>query len=62
MSNNKTVTENIDTLEDLLNWFESEEITVEEAIKKYEKAVELSRVLDRQLKEAKNKIQIIKQS
>ena len=47
--------------EALLAWFESEEITVEEALKKYEQALKLSQELETQLKDAKNQVEIIKQ-
>lgn len=62
MSNKKldTVAEKVEKLEALLRWFESEEITVEEAMKKYEQALELSRDLEVQLKEAKNQVEVIK--
>lgn len=59
-ANLTTVSEKLEKLEALLAWFESEEITVEEALTKYEEALELSRELETQLKNAKNQVEIIK--
>lgn len=56
----KTIVDNINELESLLSWFESEEITVEESLEKYEQALQLSKELESQLKEAKNKVEVIK--
>ncbi len=62
MSENKqTIAEKMEQLEALLSWFESEEITVEEALKKYETALKLSQELEAQLKHAKNQVEVIKQ-
>lgn len=55
-----TIAEKMQQLEELLQWFESEEITVEEAVEKYEKALKLSKELEAQLKEAKNQVEVIK--
>lgn len=61
MSENKsTIAQQMEELESLLEWFESEELTVEEAMQKYEQALELSRALEVQLKDAKNQVEIIK--
>lgn len=57
---NSTTHQKIEELEALLRWFESEEITVEEAINKYEKALKLSQDLEEQLKNAKNQVEVIK--
>lgn len=56
----KSISENITELEELLAWFESEEITVEESLEKYEAAIKLSKELDRQLEQAKNQVEVIK--
>lgn len=55
-----TTSEKIEKLEELLTWFESEEITIEEALVKYEEALQLSKELEAQLKDAKNQVEIIK--
>lgn len=59
-SKQATVSDNLTRLEELLTWFESEEITVEEALEKYEEALRLSQQLEEQLKTAKNQVEIIK--
>jgi exodeoxyribonuclease VII small subunit len=55
-----TIAEKMEELEALLTWFESEEITVEESLKKYEQALALSNDLEQQLGSAKNHIEVIK--
>lgn len=55
-----TIAEKMEQLEALLQWFETEEITVEEAIKKYEEALKLSQELSAELKNAKNQVEVIK--
>ena len=57
---NATISEKIEKLEALLVWFESEEITVETALEKYEEALKLSKELEVQLKNAKNQVEVIK--
>ena len=59
-TNPKTVSEKLEALEALLAWFESEEITVEEALVKYEEALTLSKELEAQLQNAKNQVEVIK--
>ncbi len=59
-TNPKTVSEKLEKLEALLAWFESEEITVEEALTKYEEALILSKELEAQLQNVKNQVEIIK--
>ena len=56
----QSIAENLERLEELLAWFESEEITVEEAIEKYEEALQLSKQLEKQLITAKNQVEVIK--
>lgn len=56
-----SISENMKKLEAVLSWFESENITIEEALQKYEEAQQLSKTLELQLKQSKNKIEVIKQ-
>ena len=61
MSNNQlTIQQLTDQLEELLAWFESEEITVEESVKKYEIATKISAEIEERLATAKNQITVIK--
>lgn len=57
---NETVAAKLQKLEALLEWFESDEVTVEEALSKYEEALNLSKELEMQLKNAKNQVEVIK--
>ena len=57
---NETIAIKLQKLEALLEWFESDEITVEEALVKYEEALSLSEELKVQLQNAKNQVEVIK--
>lgn len=57
----QTIAEKIERLELILAWFESEEITVEEAMEKYEQALGLAKELEDDLVAAKNKVEVINQ-
>lgn len=58
--NKKSVEEKIQELEDLLTWFESNEVTVESALNKYERAGQIASELEIELNMAKNKVEVIK--
>lgn len=62
MSKEKTIAEKIEQLEAILAWFESEEITVEEAIEKYEQALQLANALEDGLAAAKHQVEVIKKN
>ncbi len=47
-------------LDDLIAWFDQENIDVDEAILKYEQAIKLTKELEKYLKSAENKIKKIK--
>ena len=57
----ETVADKLEELESLLTWFESEEITVEESLQKYEEALKLSKEIEDLLEKAKNSVEIIMQ-
>lgn len=46
-------------LEELINWFESDEVELEVAVKKYEQALALCKELEDHLKTAKNEVEVI---
>jgi exodeoxyribonuclease VII small subunit len=46
-------------LADLINWFESDDVNLDEAIVKYEQAIELLGQMENYLKTAENKIKKI---
>ena len=56
----KTIAKKLEELEALLAWFESDEVTVELALEKYEKALTLAKELEEQLESAKNQVEVIK--
>lgn len=56
----KTIAQNLEQLEALLQWFESDDVTVEVALEKYKQAADLAKVLEVQLSHAKNQVEIIK--
>lgn len=56
---NHTFKQKMAQLEELLAWFESDQVTLEAAVEKYEQALALSKELEEELKLAKNKIEII---
>ena len=56
----ETVAEKLEKLESLLTWFESEEITVEESLQKYEEALQHAKEVEELLEKAKNNVEIIK--
>jgi exodeoxyribonuclease VII small subunit len=60
-SKKETVSEKLEKLEALLAWFESEEITIEESIAKYEEALQLAKDVEDQIEQAKNQVEVIKQ-
>jgi len=57
---NEMIATKLEKLEALLAWFESDEVTVEDALKKYEEALVLSQELEVQLLDAKNQVEVIK--
>lgn len=58
--NKKTIQDMTDELEQLLAWFESDDVTVEHAVEKYKAATELTAAIEERLKTAKNEIKLIK--
>ena len=59
-TNKKSVEAKIDELEQLLDWFESNEVTVDSALEKYERAGQITSELEDELKKAKNQVEVIK--
>lgn len=60
-TNKKSVEAKIDELEQLLDWFESNEVTVDSALEKYERAGQITSELEDELKKAKNQVEVIKE-
>jgi exodeoxyribonuclease VII small subunit len=60
--NNVTIQDNMRTLDELLQWFESDDFSLEASIEKFKEAEALAKVIDTQLTEIKNDITVLKQS
>ncbi len=59
-ANKKSIEDKIKELEELLTWFESDDVTVELAIDKYELASKIASELETELEKAKNQVEVIK--
>ncbi len=57
--NSVSLAEKLEKLEAILSWFESEEITIEASLEKYEEALTLSKEVETTLLAAKNKVEIL---
>ena len=56
---NKSISEKMKELEEMTDWFSSEEFKLEEAPEKYKKAAELAKEIEKDLDELKNEIEVI---
>lgn len=61
VKNNVPIAQKMQQLEELLEWFESDNVTVETALKKYEQALVLAKDLKIELETAKNQVEVLKQ-
>lgn len=52
----------MNTLRDIVTWFESEDFVLEEATDKYKQAADLARDIEHDLDELKNTVTVIKES
>jgi exodeoxyribonuclease VII small subunit len=59
MAQNKSYREMAEHLDQIMLWFESDDIDIDEAVKKYEEAVKLLDEMEKYLKTAENKIRKI---
>ncbi len=60
MTKNNTIKEKLAELDELVTWFEQDDIEIDQAIKKFEDAEKLASEIGDELQTAKNKIEIIK--
>lgn len=60
-ANNQTVTEKLARLNQLTEWFESDDFELEAALDKFAEAEKLAEEIDTDLKTLKNKVTVIKQ-
>ncbi len=59
MKKDKSFQEKMTELDEILAWFESDEVSLEQSVAKYEQALALSKELQDELKNAQNKIEIL---
>ena len=59
---NGTVKENIAALQVLLEWFESDDFSLEASIDKYKEAERLAQLIEKQLLELKNEVNVLQQN
>lgn len=59
-ANNKTVQEKLAELSELVEWFQSEEFSLEEALDKYKSAELLAEEIEKDLSKLKNEITVVK--
>ena len=57
-----TIQEKMQRLEELVGWFESNDVDIDEALKKYETAMKLAGELQDDIKNAKNKFTKLKKN
>jgi exodeoxyribonuclease VII small subunit len=60
-NSNKSYTELKRKLDELLEWFDRDDIDLDEAVAKYKQGTELVKLLEQQLKDAENTVSKIKQ-
>lgn len=56
----QTLQEQIDKLDELVNWFEGEDFSLEEALGVYEKADQLAKQIEERLATLKNEVNVLK--
>ena len=57
---NKTIQSKINELNKLVEWFDSEDFSLEQAMDKFQKAEALAEAIESDLKSLKNDIQVVK--
>jgi exodeoxyribonuclease VII small subunit len=60
MTKSSTIKEKLAELDELVAWFENDDVDIEQALKKFESAEKLADEIGDELKSAKNKIEVIK--
>lgn len=59
MSENKTLNQKIEDLENQVEWFYSDEFSLDEAAKKYKDSIGLAKEIKNDLRELKNEIEVL---
>ena len=60
-ANDKTIQQQMEALQHLIDWFDSDDFVLEEAIEKYHEAEALAKTIDQRLDEVKNEITVLKE-
>ncbi len=60
-ANDKTIQQQMEALQHLIDWFDSDDFVLEEAIEKYHEAEALAKTIDQRLNEVKNEITVLKE-
>lgn len=58
--NDKTITEKMNTLTELVAWFEGDEFELEKALDRYRDAEKLANEIENDLSEIKNEVTVLK--
>lgn len=58
---NKSFEEKLAELEEIVSWFESEEVTLDKSVAKFEKGMKLAKDLEDDVESAQLKINVIKE-
>ncbi len=61
LKNDRSLREMLDQFETIVNWFDSDDLDIEAATKKFEEGSELAEDIKQRLAEAKNQIKIVQQ-
>ena len=59
MAEKKTINQKIAELDELTNWFYGDDFSLDQATEKYQKATDLAKEIEADLKNLKNKIEVI---
>ena len=55
----KSITEKIEDLDKMIDWFYSSDFSLEEALKNYKSAISLTKEIETDLKNLKNEVEIL---
>lgn len=58
---NESIKSKLANFEEIIEWFDSDDVDIETAIAKYEEGAKLADEIKKQLEEAKNSIKVVKQ-
>lgn len=59
--NEPTVQEQIDELNELMEWFEQDDVDIEESLKKFDQADALAKAIEKRLSSLDNEVTVLKE-